>query len=118
MVEARLMFDEMPERDVFVWTMMVSVNMYAKYGSLNKSLLVFFKLRGKNLFCWNSIIEGLSVHGYAEEALAICIGINTKHANCAKLCYLGCFTKRLNNSGYYTLLVNMYAESNQWKEVA
>ncbi|GMP99490.1 hypothetical protein CsSME_00046938 [Camellia sinensis var. sinensis] len=47
------------------------VDMYAKCGSLDRSPLVFFKLREKNLFSWNSIIEGLVIHGYAEEALAM-----------------------------------------------
>ncbi|XWS52222.1 hypothetical protein CRYUN_Cryun11dG0048300 [Craigia yunnanensis] len=35
------------------------------------SLLVFFKLRERNLFCWNSVIEGLALHGHAREALAM-----------------------------------------------
>ncbi|XP_019245387.1 PREDICTED: pentatricopeptide repeat-containing protein At1g06145 [Nicotiana attenuata] len=47
------------------------IDMYAKCGSLERSLLVFYKLREKNLFCWNSVIDGLAVHGYAEEALAM-----------------------------------------------
>ncbi|XP_070058117.1 pentatricopeptide repeat-containing protein At1g06143 [Nicotiana tomentosiformis] len=47
------------------------IDMYAKCGSLERSLLVFYKLRDKNLFCWNSVIDGLAVHGYAEEALAM-----------------------------------------------
>lgn len=45
------------------------VNMYSKCGSLERALLVFFNLPNKNLFCWNSIIEGLAAHGYAQEAL-------------------------------------------------
>ncbi|CAI0388800.1 unnamed protein product [Linum tenue] len=55
--------------DVYVGSSLI--DMYAKCGSLERSLLVFYKLRHKNLFCWNSIIEGLAVHGYAEEALAM-----------------------------------------------
>lgn len=47
------------------------VDMYAKCGSLDRSLLVFFKLREKNLFCWNSVIDGLAAHGFAAEALAM-----------------------------------------------
>ncbi|KAI6703694.1 hypothetical protein NL676_012830 [Syzygium grande] len=45
------------------------VAMYAKCGSLDSSLVVFYKLQEKNLFCWNSVIEGLAMHGYAENAL-------------------------------------------------
>ncbi|XP_031262489.1 pentatricopeptide repeat-containing protein At1g06143 [Pistacia vera] len=47
------------------------IDMYAKCGSLDRSLLVFFKLKEKNLFCWSSVIEGLAVHGFANEALAM-----------------------------------------------
>ncbi|KAE7997798.1 hypothetical protein FH972_002401 [Carpinus fangiana] len=53
--------------DVYIGSALI--DMYAKCGSLDRSLLVFFKLREKNLFCWNSVIEGLAVHGYADEAL-------------------------------------------------
>jgi pentatricopeptide repeat protein len=53
--------------DVYIGSALI--DMYAKCGSLDRSLLVFFKLQEKNLFCWNSVIEGLAVHGYADEAL-------------------------------------------------
>ncbi|KAG6713532.1 hypothetical protein I3842_05G158100 [Carya illinoinensis] len=53
--------------DVYIGSALI--DMYAKCGSLDRSLLVFFKLREKNLFCWNSVIEGLAVHGFVEEAL-------------------------------------------------
>ncbi|XP_039008731.1 pentatricopeptide repeat-containing protein At1g06143-like [Hibiscus syriacus] len=55
--------------DVYIGSALI--DMYAKCGSLERSLLVFFKLREKNLFCWNSVIEALAVHGCAEEALAM-----------------------------------------------
>lgn len=53
--------------DVYIGSALV--DMYAKCGSLDRSLLVFFKLKDKNLYCWNAVIEGLAVHGYAEKAL-------------------------------------------------
>ncbi|KAK9137923.1 hypothetical protein Sjap_008517 [Stephania japonica] len=53
--------------DVFVGSALV--DMYAKCGSIESSLVVFFKLQEKNLFCWNAIIEGLGMHGYGERAL-------------------------------------------------
>lgn len=55
--------------DVFIGSALI--DMYAKCGNLDRSLLVFFKLQEKNLFCWNSAIEGLAVHGFANEALAM-----------------------------------------------
>uniref|UniRef100_A0A5B7A6W9 Pentatricopeptide repeat-containing protein n=1 Tax=Davidia involucrata TaxID=16924 RepID=A0A5B7A6W9_DAVIN len=190
--------------DVYIGSALI--DMYAKCGSLDRSLVVFFKLREKNLFCWNSVIEGLAVHGYAEEALAMfsrmerekikpngvtfisilsacthaglveegrrwflslardySIPLEIEHYGCMVdlLCKAGLLEDALelirnmrvepnsviwgallggcklhrnleiaqiavnklmvlepNNSGYYTLLVNMYAEANQWIEVA
>ncbi|KAK4268282.1 hypothetical protein QN277_024961 [Acacia crassicarpa] len=55
--------------DLDVYLGSALIDMYAKCGNLDRSLLVFYKLHNKNLFCWNSIIEGLAVHGYAQEAL-------------------------------------------------
>lgn len=55
------------ELDVYMGSTLI--DMYAKCGSLERSLLVFFKLKEKNLFCWNSMIEGLAVHGHGREAL-------------------------------------------------
>lgn len=53
--------------DIYIGSALV--DMYAKCGSLDKALVVFFKLKEKNLFCWNTMIEGLAVHGFATEAL-------------------------------------------------
>ncbi|VVA90162.1 unnamed protein product [Arabis nemorensis] len=53
--------------DVYIGSALV--DMYSKCGSLNRALLVFLNLPEKNLYCWNSIIEALAAHGYAQEAL-------------------------------------------------
>ncbi|GMJ01192.1 hypothetical protein like AT1G06143 [Hibiscus trionum] len=65
--------------DVDVYIGSALIDMYAKCGSLERSLLVFFKLREKNLFCWNSVIEGLAVHGCAVEALAMFDRMERQH---------------------------------------
>ncbi|MQM11885.1 hypothetical protein Taro_044796 [Colocasia esculenta] len=57
--------------DLDVYTGCALVDMYAKCGSLERSLMVFFKLKKKNLFCWNSAIEGLAMHGHGVEALSL-----------------------------------------------
>ncbi|XP_022134008.1 pentatricopeptide repeat-containing protein At1g06143 [Momordica charantia] len=59
--------------DVYIGSALV--DMYAKCGSLDRSLLVFFKLKYKNLYCWNAVIEGLAVHGYAEKALMMFVAM-------------------------------------------
>lgn len=190
--------------DVYIGSALI--DMYAKCGKLDRSLLVFFKLHNKNLFCWNAVIEGLAMHGFAEEALAMfgrMEGENIKpngitfisvlgactHAGLVEEgrrrflsmkndyfitpevehygCMVGLLSKaglleealklirsmnlkpnsviwgallggcklhrsleigqvavtelmllEPNNSGYYNLLVNMYAEVNRWDEVA
>ncbi|GAB2292276.1 hypothetical protein Dimus_026525 [Dionaea muscipula] len=53
--------------DVYIGSSLV--DMYAKCGSIGRALVMFLKLREKNLFCWNAIIGGLAVHGYPKEAL-------------------------------------------------
>ncbi|KAL2317713.1 hypothetical protein Fmac_031589 [Flemingia macrophylla] len=53
--------------DVYIGSSLI--DMYAKCGSIDRSLLVFYKLQNKNLFCWNSILDGLATHGYLEEVL-------------------------------------------------
>ncbi|KAJ7961997.1 Pentatricopeptide repeat-containing protein [Quillaja saponaria] len=53
--------------DVYIGSALI--DMYAKCGNLERSLVVFFKMQNKNLFCWNSVIEGLAAHGFAAEAL-------------------------------------------------
>ncbi|KAI3907921.1 hypothetical protein MKW92_045678 [Papaver armeniacum] len=53
--------------DVYIGSALI--DMYSKCGNLDRSLVIFFKLREKNLFCWNAIIEGLAVHGSGEAAL-------------------------------------------------
>ncbi|KAK7395444.1 hypothetical protein VNO78_16002 [Psophocarpus tetragonolobus] len=53
--------------DVYIGSSLI--DMYAKCGSIDTALLVFYKLQNKSLFCWNSIIDGLASHGYVEEAI-------------------------------------------------
>nr|XP_043625685.1 pentatricopeptide repeat-containing protein At1g06143 [Erigeron canadensis] len=191
------------DHDVFIGSSLV--DMYAKCGNLEESLLVFYKLPEKNLFCWNSVIEGLAIHGYANESLKMLnnmVKANIKpngvtfisvlsactHAGMVKegqqwflsmtrdflippeIEHYGCMVDLLSragllddamqlikdmrmepnaviwgallggcklqknleiaqlavnklmvlepdNSGYYTLLINMFAEQNRWSEV-
>ncbi|KAK9160347.1 hypothetical protein Syun_006688 [Stephania yunnanensis] len=190
--------------DVFIGSALV--DMYAKCGSIENSLVVFFKLKEKNLFCWNAIIEGLGMHGYGERALEMFKMMEVERVKPNGVTFVGvltacthaglveegrrCFTSMIHhysiapgiehygcmvdllgragmleealeliesmvvepnaiiwgallsgckihrnleiaelalkklmnsepgNSGYYALLINTYAEANQWGEVA
>ncbi|KAK8945129.1 Pentatricopeptide repeat-containing protein [Platanthera zijinensis] len=53
--------------DVYIGSALV--DMYAKCGCIERSLVLFFKLEEKNLYCWNSIIDGLAMHGRSAHAL-------------------------------------------------
>ncbi|CAH9103685.1 unnamed protein product [Cuscuta epithymum] len=45
------------------------IDMYCKCGSIESALDVFHGLHTKNIFCWNSIIVGLGMYGYGNEAI-------------------------------------------------
>ncbi|XP_019450357.1 PREDICTED: pentatricopeptide repeat-containing protein At1g06145-like [Lupinus angustifolius] len=62
--------------DVYIGSSLI--DMYAKCGSIDRSLLVFYKLQNKNLYCWNSMIDGLATHGYAEEVLRLFVEMERK----------------------------------------
>ncbi|KAM7520721.1 hypothetical protein LguiB_019683 [Lonicera macranthoides] len=45
------------------------IDMYAKCGSIEKALEVFWGMRYKDISSWNSIIGGLAYHGHSEESI-------------------------------------------------
>ncbi|KAJ4955550.1 hypothetical protein NE237_012333 [Protea cynaroides] len=47
------------------------VDMYAKCGNIDKALEVFNNTLKKDISTWNSVIAGLSIHGYGEDALRV-----------------------------------------------
>ncbi|KAK4412874.1 Pentatricopeptide repeat-containing protein [Sesamum alatum] len=58
-VESRKVFDEMPERDGFAWSAMISA--HARAGDLDSAKRVFDEMPEKNTATWNTLI-----HGYVE----------------------------------------------------
>lgn len=54
------------------------IDMYAKCGSIHKSLEVFYKFKHKDIYCWNAIISGLALHGCGYAALKL---LNQMRAN-------------------------------------
>lgn len=47
------------------------VGMYAKCGQMEKSRMVFDSMTEKDVICWNAMISGYGMNGYAESALEI-----------------------------------------------
>ncbi|XP_076882685.1 pentatricopeptide repeat-containing protein At5g48910-like [Bidens hawaiensis] len=47
------------------------IDMYSKCGSIDEAVQLFDTLSQKNVITWNSIINGLAVHGRADEALSL-----------------------------------------------
>ncbi|MED6113423.1 hypothetical protein PIB30_070653 [Stylosanthes scabra] len=47
----------------------IFIDMYAKCGSLDVVLSVFSRIEKKDLMSWNSMIQGLGMHGRGEKAL-------------------------------------------------
>ncbi|MQM09061.1 hypothetical protein Taro_041922 [Colocasia esculenta] len=45
------------------------IDMYYKCGSIETALQIFHQIPARNIFCWNSIIMGLGMHGYGEQAI-------------------------------------------------
>ncbi|XP_031248668.1 pentatricopeptide repeat-containing protein At4g18840-like [Pistacia vera] len=55
--------------DGFIATALV--DMYSKCGNIEKAMKVFRSTLRKDVSTWNSIISGLSIHGFGESALQI-----------------------------------------------
>ncbi|KAF3434993.1 hypothetical protein FNV43_RR22080 [Rhamnella rubrinervis] len=47
------------------------VDMYARFGDLQRARLLFEDMSHRDIVSWNSLISGYSSHGYFEEALEI-----------------------------------------------
>ncbi|XP_016464330.2 putative pentatricopeptide repeat-containing protein At1g77010, mitochondrial [Nicotiana tabacum] len=57
MTDAKLLFDEMSQRNCFTWNTMIEG--YMKWGNTNNSLDLFRLMPSKNEFSWNVVILGL-----------------------------------------------------------
>ncbi|XXG66149.1 hypothetical protein AAC387_Pa05g3689 [Persea americana] len=66
---ARMLFDEMPARDVLAWTTLVSG--YVKCGNLDAARVLFNEMPVKNAFSWTTLIGGYARYGLGPEALEL-----------------------------------------------
>ncbi|KAJ0971678.1 hypothetical protein J5N97_019637 [Dioscorea zingiberensis] len=65
--DAEMVFDEMPERDVYTWTVMV--NGYALNGRLSQAMDCFDRMPWRNTVSWNSVISACQREGCDEMAM-------------------------------------------------
>lgn len=69
MGDARRMFDEMPVRDVFAWTILVSA--YAKWGDMISARELFDLMPTKNPVSWTALISGYAQNGLGHKSLQL-----------------------------------------------
>ncbi|XP_071723943.1 pentatricopeptide repeat-containing protein At2g29760, chloroplastic-like [Rutidosis leptorrhynchoides] len=53
------------------------IDMYSKCGCIQNSLAVFYKSQIKDVYCWNSMISSLALHGFGNAALKLFEEMNT-----------------------------------------
>lgn len=67
--EAQKMFDEMPERDLCSWNILISG--YSKMGRVKEARHVFDSMPGRDNFSWTAMISGYVRHEHPNEALEL-----------------------------------------------
>ncbi|PPD71589.1 hypothetical protein GOBAR_DD31523 [Gossypium barbadense] len=137
--EARKLFDEMPERNVFSWNTIISA--YIKFQNLTQARALFDAARGKDLVTYNSMLSGyVSTDGYETPALELFYDMQTAcedkikideftvttilnlSAKLGKLSYgaqLHCFMVKTRNdkTGFaVSSLIDMYSKCGCFKE--
>ncbi|XP_017615307.1 putative pentatricopeptide repeat-containing protein At3g18840 [Gossypium arboreum] len=137
--EARKLFDEMPERNVFSWNTVISA--YIKFQNLTQARAFFDAAPGKDLVTYNSMLSGyVSTDGYETPALELFYDMQTAcedkikideftvttilnlSAKLGKLSYgaqLHCFMVKTRNdkTGFaVSSLIDMYSKCGCFKE--
>lgn len=69
MADARIVFDEMPERDVISWNSLTSG--YMKLGHVRKARALFELIPNKTIVSWTTMISGYTRNGCFSDALDV-----------------------------------------------
>ncbi|KAK8937750.1 Pentatricopeptide repeat-containing protein [Platanthera guangdongensis] len=69
LINARLVFDQMPDRSIASWNAMVDG--YARSGDLESAHRLFFEMPDRDIVSWNTLIRGYVGDGRPWEALKI-----------------------------------------------
>ncbi|CAN1341839.1 Pentatricopeptide repeat-containing protein At2g45350, chloroplastic [Linum perenne] len=65
------------------------IDMYSKCGDIKHALRVFFKSPIEDIYCWNSIIYGLAIHGRPYEAMQLLSEMRNSHVNPDEITFTG-----------------------------
>ncbi|XP_028768012.1 pentatricopeptide repeat-containing protein At2g21090-like [Neltuma alba] len=98
MEDARRLFDEMPLKDVFVWTTLVSG--YAKCGDMKSATELFNQMPQKNSISWTSLIGGYAKLGLGHDALEVFRRMIMHHAKPDQFTYSSCLSACSNIASF------------------
>ncbi|KAF5180952.1 Pentatricopeptide repeat-containing protein [Thalictrum thalictroides] len=65
------------------------IDMYAKCGSIERALEMFYKFESKDKYCWNVIISGLALHGNGHAALDLFKVMQTRGLSPDDITFIG-----------------------------
>uniref|UniRef100_A0A2P2IKK8 Pentatricopeptide repeat-containing protein n=1 Tax=Rhizophora mucronata TaxID=61149 RepID=A0A2P2IKK8_RHIMU len=74
------------------------VDMYAKCGSIQYSLQVFYKASIKDIYCWNAVISALGLHGHGSAALKLFNHMRKNHIIADDITFI-CLLNACSHSG-------------------
>ncbi|GAB2301450.1 hypothetical protein Dimus_035473 [Dionaea muscipula] len=60
------MFEEMPERDMYSWNLMVRG--YVRNGNLSAARVLFEDMPERDVVSWNTMLSGYALNGHVDEA--------------------------------------------------
>ncbi|XP_022869970.1 pentatricopeptide repeat-containing protein At1g09220, mitochondrial-like [Olea europaea var. sylvestris] len=69
MVEAKKVFDEMPERNLVTWNVLITG--FCKWGEIESARSVFDVMPEKNVVSWTGLIDGCTRMNQFDEALSL-----------------------------------------------
>ncbi|KAL4368135.1 hypothetical protein GQ457_05G008680 [Hibiscus cannabinus] len=67
--DARLLFDEMPERTIFTWNTLLSA--YSRQGKMGEATEIFHKIPNRDSVSWSTVITGYNQMGRSESAVKV-----------------------------------------------
>ncbi|CAI9089039.1 OLC1v1023528C1 [Oldenlandia corymbosa var. corymbosa] len=90
------------------------INMYCKCGNIEMARKVFETAQTKGLSCWNSMIFGLAINGFGNEAIQLFSRLQSSNLEPDSVSFL-CVLTACNHSGlvdeartYFTLMTDTY----------